>query len=80
MAKMKFHVFGGGDRSVGINETESTIEIDDNYYWDSGMIQQFKEMIAEFYDNGKVRVLTDEELQKENEEEEKWMKERMEVE
>ncbi|MBW2997991.1 hypothetical protein KY321_00490 [Candidatus Woesearchaeota archaeon] len=72
---MKFYINGGGDSSVGIPMTESTIEIKDNYEWDYEMIKMFKDFINEFYDNGKLEIYTEEEYNKVLEEERKHHKE-----
>jgi len=67
--KETFHIFGGGDNSVGIPPTEATITIDDNFsdfkdeqYFD--LIKQWKKILFDFYDNGNITILTDEEFDK----------------
>jgi hypothetical protein len=62
--KMKetFHIFGGGDRSVGIWPTEATITVEDNYTdYDKDMVEEWKEFLYDFYDNGNITILTDDE-------------------
>jgi hypothetical protein len=51
MAKMVFKVNGGGDRSVGILETEATITVEDNFTEiDKTQVEIFREFLREFYD------------------------------
>jgi hypothetical protein len=67
MAKMVFKVNGGGDRSVGILETEATITIEDNFTEvDKVQLELFREFLREFYDIPKHMgtVLTLEEYEK----------------
>jgi hypothetical protein len=64
--KETFHIFGGGDNSVGIPSTAATITIDDNFNDDKydklTMIKTWKEFLHEYYDNGNITILTDEEF------------------
>jgi len=63
MTKETFHIFGGGDHSVGIPSTEATITIDDNFIdYDENMIKEWKNFLYDFYDNGKITILTDKEF------------------
>jgi hypothetical protein len=65
MTKETFIIFGGGDSSVGIPPTEATITIDDNFIdYDEDMIKQWKEFLYDFYDNGKITILTSKEYEK----------------
>jgi len=58
--KETFHIFGGGDRSVGIPSTEATIVIEDNFYdYDEDMVKQWKKFLYDFYDNGNITIFTD---------------------
>lgn len=62
--KETFHVFGGGDSSVGIPQTDATITVEDNYDdYDKDTINLWKEFIHDFYDNGNITILTDKEFE-----------------
>lgn len=67
---VKFYVFGGGDNSVGIPDTDATIVIDDNYTWDDDMVEEMKVILREFYDVPEHCVQTEAEVDAENEAEE----------
>ena len=65
--KETFHIFGGGDQSVGVWPTQATIIIDDNFsdfkdeqYYE--LIKQWKEFLHDYYDNGNITILTDKEF------------------
>jgi len=59
---MKFYVFVPGDHKVGIWDGSAIVEVKDNFRWDDGMVQDFKDYLADFYDIGKDgAVLTEEE-------------------
>ena len=79
--KLKFHVYGGGDPSVGIWPTEATIIIEDNFGESArgDCVKEWKEILHDHYDLGKCRhyegVWTEEEYQKMIEEERKEMEE-----
>ncbi len=78
MVRLIFKVNGGGDRSVGIWDTESTITIEDNWkVHDEDMIKSFKEFLYEWYDIPKHMgsVLTLEEYKKEEDAERKYYEE-----
>lgn len=75
MAKMVFKVDGGGDRSVGINDTHATITIEDNFTEvDKAQQELMREFLREFYDIPKHMgaVLTLEEYEKEQQAEQKY--------
>mgnify|MGYP003395040123 CR=1 FL=1 len=77
MAKMVFKVDGGGDMSVGIQDTHATVTIEDNFT-DIDKVQQelFRDFLYEFYDipkkNHNGAVLTLEEYEKEQKAEQRF--------
>ena len=52
--KLKFHVYGGADESVGIWASEATITIEDNFSDGGGQradaIKDWKEILRDYYD------------------------------
>jgi len=70
MAKMVFKIDGGGDMSVGIQDTHATVTIEDNYKEvDKTQQELFREFLREFYDIPKNmgEVLTLDEYTKQEE-------------
>lgn len=57
---MKFYITGGGDRSVGIWPTEEVVTFEGNIQFDKDTIEQVRQMLKEFDDNG-ASVLTEDE-------------------
>jgi len=69
--KLKFHVYGGGDWSVGIADTEATVTIEDNFGESEreDCIKEWKEWLRNYYDLPKHAryyegIWTEEEYQK----------------
>ena len=60
-----FHVQGGGDSDVGLNDTDANIMLIDNLEWDEDMNKQMKSILAEFYDVPEHCVQTDDEKNRE---------------
>jgi hypothetical protein len=58
---MKFHVYVGGDRSVGLQDINATVDFKDRIIWDADMVQDMKQMLADFYDTTVSSVLTHDE-------------------
>ena len=59
---LKFRIYGGGDYSVGIPDVDAVITIEENvFYFTKEDIDRWREMLAEFYDVHKGRVMTQEE-------------------
>jgi hypothetical protein len=72
MTKMVFKIDGGGDRSVGIQDTHATVTIEDNFTeLDKTQQELMREFLREFYDIPKHMgaVLTLEEYEKQQEQE-----------
>lgn len=74
MAKMVFKVNGGGDMSVGIQDTHATVTIEDNFTdIDKDQQELVRDFLYEFYDipkknhNGAVLTLQEYEEQQEAE-------------
>jgi len=74
MAKMVFKVDGGGDISVGIQDTHATVTIEDNFCEvDKDQQELFRDFLYEFYDipkknhNGAVLTLQEYDEQQESE-------------
>jgi len=64
MAETVLHIWGGGDSSVGISATDATITIVDDFIeHDKDQIKDLKEFFNEFYDNGRIHIMTDTEYQ-----------------
>ncbi len=57
---MKFHIFGGGDKSVGLPPTDEVVTFEGNIDFDSVLIKEMKDLLTEFDDNGSS-VLTEKE-------------------
>ena len=87
--KLKFHVYGGGDPSVGIWPTEATIVIEDNFAdrvpeEREEAVKQWKDLLRDYYDlpirsRGYDGIWTEEEHAKMMEDERKLERE-MEIE
>ncbi len=58
--KMKFIIFGGGDSSVGIPSSETTVTFEGNDDWDKDLIESTKNLLREFDDNG-AEIMTEKE-------------------
>lgn len=64
MARTILHIWGGGDWSVGIGSTDATITIEDNFLkHDKGQVEDLKKFFNEYYDNGRLNIMTDEEYE-----------------
>lgn len=77
MSKMVFKVDGGGDMSVGIQDTHATVIFEDNFCEvDKDQQELVRDFLYEFYDipkkNHNGAVLTLEEYEKEQEAERKF--------